>query len=285
MQTETDAVLWYNVGEFGAAGYGVPNWSDDVGSLNPNIIDLVGLIGRNLFHIMHHEDVNLRTPPSINTLTRIHRLYVRCGQVLTGRAIPFNRPNLETPHSSPAGEIFRVYPVPYFKVANPYLKRWATWILMALADAMQHTENAKSVEISVSFASDVGKYLDRVYQNMAIEMFGKVVDDVIKPGFLLTDADLSTYDPSKFFTRTEMVDVVPRLDRIFTEDKIGHLSEGIPVTQLPPLAPWPENLTSYYRSVRTNQSILPDGTDSAAVAPSGGAVNNGQPVIPQIPQI
>ena len=63
----TDAVLWYNVGLFGEFGYGVPNPSDDVGSLNPNIIDCVNLIGRNLFNIMHHEDVDMRTPPSINT--------------------------------------------------------------------------------------------------------------------------------------------------------------------------------------------------------------------------
>jgi hypothetical protein len=32
---KTDSILWYNVGEFGAAGYAVPNWSDDVGSNNP----------------------------------------------------------------------------------------------------------------------------------------------------------------------------------------------------------------------------------------------------------
>ena len=37
--TNTDAVLWYNVGEFGKAGYAVPNWSNDVGSLNPQILD------------------------------------------------------------------------------------------------------------------------------------------------------------------------------------------------------------------------------------------------------
>ena len=36
--TNTDAVLHYDVGEFGKAGYAVPNWSDDVGSLNPQIL-------------------------------------------------------------------------------------------------------------------------------------------------------------------------------------------------------------------------------------------------------
>jgi hypothetical protein len=55
----TDAVLWYNVGEFGQIGYGVPNPSDDPGSLNPRILGIVDMVGRNLFGIMHHEDVDL----------------------------------------------------------------------------------------------------------------------------------------------------------------------------------------------------------------------------------
>ena len=78
--TNTDAVLWYNVGEFGKAGYAVPNWSNDVGSLNPQILDWTYLVGRNLFHIMHHEDADLRIPPSINTAKRIHKLYIRAAQ-------------------------------------------------------------------------------------------------------------------------------------------------------------------------------------------------------------
>jgi len=37
--TNTDAIIWYNVGIFGDAGYAVPNWSNDIGSLNPQILD------------------------------------------------------------------------------------------------------------------------------------------------------------------------------------------------------------------------------------------------------
>ena len=52
--TNTDAIIWYNVGIFGDAGYAVPNWSNDIGSLNPQILDWTDLVGRNLFYIMHH---------------------------------------------------------------------------------------------------------------------------------------------------------------------------------------------------------------------------------------
>lgn len=266
MITNTDAVLWYNVGIFGEAGYGVPNPSDDVGSLNYNIVDIVNLMGRNLFHIMHHEDVDLRTPPSINTLRRVHKLYVRAGAILNGRAVPYGENNMEVQHVQPGGEVFLVYPVPYFRVRNPFLKRWSGWILVALAEAMQHTENRKALEISPSFAGQIGQYIRRVYVNMAIELFGIDRDAAHADGFLLTNEQLAGYDPSQFFTSTELVDTVPRLDRVFTEDRLKVLAEGIPVTSLPKLQPWPTNLTSHYESIRAGQD---NATDHAGKSSSG----------------
>ncbi|HMO87372.1 MAG TPA: hypothetical protein PKC18_20875, partial [Lacipirellulaceae bacterium] len=261
----TDAVLWYNVGVFGQAGYGVPNWSNDVGSLNPQILDWVDLVGRNLFHIMHHEDVDLRIPPSINTIMRIHKLYIRAANILVGRAVPPGIDNMEIHHARPAGEIFRVYPVPYFKVRNPFMRRWAGLILLSLAEAMQHTENRRELEISTAFAGQVGQYIKRVYINMAIELFHKSREEAHEPGFLMTDEELAAYNPAAFFTSTEMVDTVPRLDRVFTEDKLELLAEGIPVTQLPAtLGPWPVNLANVYEALRD------DATDAAGGAAGGG---------------
>jgi hypothetical protein len=97
--TNTDAIIWYNVGIFGDAGYAVPNWSNDIGSLNPQILDWTDLVGRNLFYIMHHEDADLRIPPSINTLKRVHKLYLRAGSILAGRAVPPGENNMEVLHA------------------------------------------------------------------------------------------------------------------------------------------------------------------------------------------
>ncbi len=282
--TNTDAVLWYNVGVFGEAGYAVPNWSNDFGSLNPQILDWVQLVGRNLFYIMHHEDADLRTPPSINTCKRIHKLYLRAANVLAGRAVPPGENNMEIQHSRPAGEVFRVFPVPYFKVRNPFLRRWAGLILVSLAEAMQHTENRKELEISTAFAGQVGQYLRRVYQNLAIELFGKTRDEAAVNGFKLTDAELAAYNPAAFFTQTEMVDTVPRLDRVFTEDQLELLAEGIPVTELPAdLGPWPTNLTNFCSTIRS------DGTTATGTAASGGSTttstaSSAAPVIPAAPE-
>lgn len=274
--TNTDAVLWYNVGIFGDAGYAVPNWSNDIGSLNPQVLDWVDLVGRNLFHIMHHEDVDLRIPPSINTCKRVHKLYLRAANILAGRAVPPGVDNLEVQHARPAGEVFRVYPVPYFKVRNPFLRRWAGLILVSLSEAMQHTENRKEMEISNAFAGLVGQYVKRVYTNMAIELFGKPRDVAMADGFVLTDADLAAYNPGEFFTATEMVDTVPRLDRVFTEDRLELLNEGIPVTQLPAeLGPWPTNLTNFYANSRT------DGVMNGGA--TGGGGSSDAPIIPRPP--
>lgn len=275
--TNSDAVLWYNVGVFGDAGYAVPNWSNDVGSLNPQILDWVDLVGRNLFHLMHHEDVDLRIPPSINTCKRVHKLYLRAANILAGRAVAPGSDNMEALHSRPAGEVFRVYPIPYFKVRNPFLRRWAGMVLVSLAEAMQHTENRKEMEISTAFAGQVGQYLRRVYVNMAVELFGKSREEAMTDGFMLSDADLAAYDPSKFFTSTEMVDTVPRLDRVFTEDRLELLNEGISVTELPAdIAPWPTNLTSFYGATRRDGNLRSDATGNAATTTAG-------PIIPPAP--
>jgi len=277
----TDAVLWYNVGEFGDLGYGVPNPSDDPGSLNPGIIDFVNLAGRNLFRMMHHHDVDMMTPPSINTVRRIHKLYIRLTQILESRAVPPGELNMETTHIQPAGEIFKVFPVPFFQVRNLFLRRQAELVMMMISEAMQHTENRKNMEISTDFAGTVGQYMTRVYRNLATELFGKTRAEVRVEGFVLSEEDLLAYDPSKFFTSTEMVDTVPHLGHVFTEDRLSVISAGIPVSSLPELMPWPTNLTSYYNNIKAFRNADADAIDSGDG--STGSSPGGGPVMPPPP--
>ena len=282
--TNTDAILWYNVGIFGDAGYAVPNFSNDLGSLNPQILDWANLVGQNLFHIMHHEDVDLRIPPSINTLRRIHKLYIRAATILAGRAVPSGQLNMEVQHSRPAGEVFRVYPIPYFKVRNQFLKRWASLILISLAEAMQHTENRREMEISTAFAGQVGQYIRRVYTNMAIELFGKQREEALADGFVLTDEELGAYNPGEFFTATEMTDTVPRLDRVFTEDRLELLREGVPVTQLPAsLGPWPLNLTNLYEQTRSDATVAQNQPAPGDANKTSAATTAKAPIVPPPP--
>ena len=239
MPTTTDAFLWYSVPPWSQYGLAVPNFSDDTKSQNDTIRYLTDVVGRNLQAILWHADARLRTPPSINTLTRIHKLCTRARSILAGRAVPASTPNMETAHALPAAEEFLVYPTPYFKVRNQWLKQYAGLMLLSLTEAMQHQENAKPLEVSVDFAGLIGQYVQRVYRLMATELFRVPLADASKPDFTLSEAQLAAYNPSAWFTSTEMIDTVPSLEDWPTEDDLEALTNGIPISHLPVLGRWP----------------------------------------------
>jgi hypothetical protein len=236
---KTDQALWYNVGVWGDLGYAVPNFGDDPSTLNDGIHYLTSVVGRNLSAVMHHPDCDLRTPPSINTLTRLHKLILRARQILSGRDVAPGEPDMESVHTSPASMVHLIYPVPYFKVRNHHLKQYCGLILNALAEMMQHTENRKPYEISTRFSGMVGQYFHRVYRLMATELFGIDPEKAKALDFTLTDADLKGYDPGKWFTSTEMIDAISPLHLVPTEDDLIVLTDGIPATQLVGLSAYP----------------------------------------------
>lgn len=257
---DTDAILWYNNGAFGQAGYAVPNFSNDVSTVNNTIQELVDICGQALFAIMHTEDVNLYSSPSINRCLEIHKLYKRCAQILKARAKGPSEIQFESSHNSPAQFVFRVYPVPYHLVRNPELKRWAGWILKMLANMMQHEENAKQEEVTTAFASEMGDHFQRVYYNMATELFGIDPELAKARDFFLKDEDFAKYDPSQFKVGTERINTVAPQQFIFTEDMLRVLRQGLPCTSLPNLTPWPTNFTQY----ATNNANTPTAVDWAA---------------------
>ncbi len=289
MSFKTDQVQWYNNGVWGELGYAVPNFGNDPTTTNGTIAYLVDVIGRNLSAIMQHQDASLRVPPSINTITRIHKLVLRARTILAGRDVEPHEFDMESQHVSPTPEDFVIYPVPFFKVRNRWMKEYANYVLTALSEAMQHTENRKTVEISQAFAGQIGKFYHRVYTNMAIELFGVERSVALAPGFVLTDEQLAAYEPSAFFTSTEMVDTVPRLDRVFTEDQLAPLAEGIPVTSLPQLQPWPTNLQALYQEIRgddvnaDDDAFVTDGNADELAGTGGETSGREQPIVPPAP--
>jgi hypothetical protein len=259
-----DAFLWYNVGEWGKYGLAVPNFGNDTRSQNDTIRYLTDVLGRNLQAVMWHPDARLRTPPSINTLTRIHKLCTRARSILSGRAVPSATLNMETAHALPAPEEFLVYPTPYFKARNQWLKQYAGLILLALTEAIQHQENARPLEISEAFAGLIGQYVQRVYRLMVTELFRVPLADASKPDFTLTDAQLAAYNPSAWFTSTELLDTVAPLDDWPTEDDLEVLTNGIPISHLPVLGRWPSGPTMAVGAGSTNVPV----SESFAPPPS-----------------
>jgi len=235
----SDQILWYNNGRWGSLGYAVPNVGDDPVTLNDGVRYLVEVIGRNLAGVMHTADVDLRRPPTINTLTRIHKLVTRARTILAGRQVPPGTPDMEATHNTPAPQDHLIYPVPYFRVRNGWIKQYCGLILGSLSEAVQHTDNRKAYEFGLEFSGIVGQYLHRVYRLMATELFGVPAAEAAKLDFTLTEAQLASYDPAKWFTSTELIDTVPPLLDVPTEDDKVVLTDGIPASLLIGAVPWP----------------------------------------------
>lgn len=248
-QVSTDSFLWYNVKGWDDYGLAVPNWSNDVQSKNATIVKLVNTMGRNLAAIGWRDDANLRTPPSINTLIDIHQLCIRARSILSSRAVPPGTEQAQADHFDPAPQDFLVYPVPYFKVRNDWMKEYIGLALIALTEAIQHTENFKGYEITTTFAQSIGQWIHKIYSLMAIELLRVPVpeDDPLNksaanpknPTFTLTDAQIRAYNPAEWFTKTEMIDIVPPFSARPTEDTLEVLTNGIPISLLPRLAIYP----------------------------------------------
>lgn len=263
---KNDAFLWYNVGDWSTYGLAVPNYGDDLNSQNSTIRDFTNTIGRNLQRMMWDVDARMRTPPSINTIRRIHKLCVRARSLFASRAIPPGQNNMESAHALPAPEEFCVYPTPYFNVRNSWMKDYCGLALLALTEAIQHTENARPMEISTDFGGLIGQYFNRIYQRIAVELLQVPIADVQAPGFTITEEQMIAYNPAQWFTSTEMTDTVPPLGDWPTEDDLKLISDGIPVSRLP--------LLGRYPSAAGNGTAVNNGGGTAATAsanPSGAS--------------
>lgn len=236
-----DAFLYYDAGDWKNYGLAIPNYGNDTHTQNGAILSFCDTAGRNLQAIMWDVDARLRTPPSYNTIVHIHKLCVRARDLFASRTVPSNRPLMESAHALPAPEVFRVYPVPYFEVRNSWMKDYCNLILLAITEAMQHSENGRPMEISENFTKQVGQYISRVYRMMAVELLHVPFEEANAPDFTLNETHFQAYQPSEWFSSTEMIDTPPNMENWPTEDDLTILTNGIPVTQLPKLGRYPTN--------------------------------------------
>lgn len=237
-QFRNDAILWYCTPTWESLGLAVPNFGDDSQTLNENIADLVHSMGRNLQAVMCSTDAMLRTPPSPNTLIKIHKLIVRARDLMSSRSVGEADVQTEAEHVNPAPVAFRVFPTPFFQLRNSWMKMYCQYALWAISEAMQHTENRKAFVITERFSGSVGKFLRMIYTRMSVELLRVPKAEAEAPDFTLTDAHFAAYKPSEWFTSTEMIDTVPSL-KFPTEDDLFPLTEGVPVTELPTLKRYP----------------------------------------------
>jgi hypothetical protein len=101
---------------------------------------------------------------------------------------------------------------------------------------------------------------------MCTELFRVPVADAKAPNFTLSEEQLKAYNPSAWFTSTELIDTVPSPLSIPTEDDLEVITNGIPISQLPTLTRWPSGPSSTSGSAGSASSAA--GSESFAPRPA-----------------
>ncbi len=276
---KTSETLWYHNGVWGDMGYAVPNFGVNASSMNAGIRYLTAAIGRNLSGIVHCPDADLRSPPSIDCLTNIHKLICRARQILGARGVPPGQATMQLAHVAPASEDHLVFPVPYFLMRNQWIKEYTGYILAALAEAMQHTENRMPFTFSTNFAVDITQLFQKVYVQMAMELLGIDQKTANDPNFVITTAQLAAYNPNNFFTSTEMIDNTAPAVSIPTGLDLQVLTNGIPASKLVNLALWPDG-TPYNPMAPSAVDAAGDVAGSTAGTTASGSATPATNAVP-----
>lgn len=267
MVRTTDSILHYNVNDFGRAGFAVPNPGNDKVTLNETIGDLVSMIGKQILSINTRADRDLPTPPTINSIRDLHKLYLRARQIVSTRTVEVHEDSYEADHVSPEAQPFLVFPTPYRYVRNRWLKRYTQLMLGLCSDLMQHSENRREFDISPNVAGVVRRAMDRMYYDIATDLFQKTKEEAKKPEFLLTDADFSSWNWTTWYVDTERIETVVHSEWVFTEDDLHVLAQGIPATHLPKLDPFPGTANPDAGDLGEVANVAAAGSTTAVVAP------------------
>lgn len=241
----SDEPLWYRVGRWGDAGYAVPNLGGKLYTSNLVISELFNVVGLNLFAILHKPDARQNRPMNIGILRAVHNLVLRCRSKLAIRALPANRERFDPEHTTPTRKPFVVYPVPYFgsAIRQPLVAEWCNYSLNLLGEMAQHTDNEYSYEITEDYARMMGKYLQRIYYQLATECLREKPEAAREPSYVIPESLFAAYDPmaSPAYTSVELIDERPDYSWVPTENDLREI-RGIPADRLAGLVRYPSGL-------------------------------------------
>lgn len=258
--------LWFANGRWGECGYAIPNPMGKTWTNNPVIFGLVEMIGRNMFELMHRQDVRFYGPPLKQFWYDLHQMVTVARKRMADQAIAPNSDNVFIPeHATPTPKVFLIYPIPLFgdRVRQLDVQYFASVTLMLLSDIFQHSDNEKTAYISTDFAAMVGKYLKEILSRMATKYFGATREAATKDDYVIPDAAFTAYDPSKVLTSVEMTEERPPLQWWPTSIDLSQI-RGIPVTDALLFAKrWPA------------QNWLDSGSGNAVVSSLTGAIDTG----------
>jgi hypothetical protein len=276
----TNSIMWYDNGRFGEIGYAVPYIAaNKMYSNNESVLGLVNKMGSLGFAIMHQPDCLVATPPTIFFLRSVGKAIDRINTILAAETIPSGQTEQRTVAVAPTPECFLIYPVPYWRVRNRWIKRWCKYYLLALAEAMKHQDNVFSLSIHPDLAGIVQMYTQMIYQQVAVEFLNVPLATVQAPGFVITDAMYSAYSPNSVFLLSERVDTgAPLTWNLATED-LDQFAQGVAAPLITAfLKDWPVPFVDPDPDA-TNIGA-PIGTSSVTSQPSTATIGGAQALNP-----
>lgn len=234
----TDRVQLYDVAPWNALGFGAPNFGNNFGTLNMAIARLVDEVGKAQLFIMTSTDAMKWKPPSRNTIERMGKLITRVQSVLAGRSRAMNEIKLEPVHATPAPEIFTIHPCPYFSsevLRNPWLKEYNNYVMIGLANMMQHSDGNDALNITLEFAQQVWQWFREIKILMGTELL--FLDrKVVEPDtFVFTPEHYAAYDPMSKILNMEAADTPSNIWGLPTEDDLQPLYNGIKANVILPV--------------------------------------------------
>jgi hypothetical protein len=271
--TET---LWWNNGVWGRCGYAIPNAGGKYNSKNHIIRGLVQFIGRELFMLMHDDDVKFRRPPNIEWLSSVAKMITLGKKRIADRSVPFTEPRTgDADHVSSETASFLVFPIPYFgdRVRNDFAKQCANVMLIMLGEMMQHSDNDYDGDITDFLASKMIEQFRRIEYTIAT-MYLNIDRTAAKaPTFSLPAISATNYNPGALFTESEMIDERPG---DFWWPSANDLTpiNGISLPNAMAYAlRWPVSGSDYYGDQGAHEGAFPGGsTGSAFIARPGSPV-------------
>lgn len=268
-----DRVLLYNVHPWKELGFGVPNFGDNISTLNLAVHNLADYMGKSQLFIMSHIDAQRTQPPSANTIIRLMKILNRISAILNGRKKLDNEVRTEEQHASPDMRSWLVHPVPYFEsgiVRNHWLKEYNMLTMMALTNIYQHSDNNLALTVTERFAGDIGQFFNDMKILLGVELLGLDKDDVSKPNYVFNTSasgPILTYNPSAYTLSFEMLDTPGPIEARFTEDDLREFFIGIPASVI-------KKYVAQYPALSEDPGDGYAGRQFAAVHAARGTIDN-----------
>jgi len=278
----SDRPLLYNVSPWAQLGFAVPNFGDNIGTVNSPIHNLAAEIARVQLFIMTHVDAQRTQFPSRNTVERLGKLCNRVQSVLVSRMRIPSDVRLESSHASANPRPWQIHPVPYFRsdiVANHWLREYNELCMIALTNIYQHSDNNLPLTITQQFAADIYAYFRELRRLLGTELLLLPLETVMGDDFMFTAEHYDAYDPSAVIVNTEAIQTPGAIFSRATEDDLRPLHRGIPanliVTSLAQYPVDPAELGLSGRPLPGDAAAV--GTvDGSAVARPGGTIGDPQ---------